>query len=125
MLQDNPMYAYLPAADVARARKFYEGQLGFTGGTEIAGGVSYTFGKDTGCFLYPTPNAGTSKASQAFWAVDDIEAEVADLKARGVQFEHYDMPGAQGGSDIVTAGGARAAWFKDSEGNILALIQSL
>lgn len=125
MLQDNPMYPYLPATDFARARRFYEGKLGFTPGDEIAGGVYYTFGNDTACFLYPTPNAGTSKASQAFWQVADIEAEVADLKARGVQFEHYDMPDLQVDGDIATGGGARAAWFKDSEGNILALIQGL
>ena len=125
MLQKHPMYAYLPASDMARARKFYEGKLGFTPGEEVAGGVAYTFGKGTACFLYPTPNAGTSKASQAFWDVEDIEREVAELKDRGVQFEHYDMPGAQVDGDIVTAGGARAAWFKDSEGNILAVIQGL
>lgn len=125
MLQKHPMYAYLPATDVARARRFYEGKLGFTHGEEVAGGVAYTFGKGTACFLYPTPNAGTSKASQAFWDVEDIEREVAELKDRGVQFEHYDMPGAHVDGDIVTAGGARAAWFKDSEGNILAVIQGL
>lgn len=123
MLQKNPMYAYLPAADVARARKFYEGKLGFTPGPEQAGGVTYQFGNGTACFLYPTPNAGASKASQAFWQVEDIEREVAELKARGVEFEHYDMPDAQVDGEIVTAGGARAAWFKDSEGNILAVIQ--
>lgn len=125
MLQDHPIYAYLPASDLARARKFYEGMLGFKPDKEIAGGVSYTFGAGTAAFLYSTPNAGTSKASQAFWGVDDIERSVADLKKSGVRFEHYDMPGAQPDSDIVTAGGAKAAWFKDSEGNILALIQTL
>jgi predicted enzyme related to lactoylglutathione lyase len=125
MLQDHPMYSYLPATDVDRARKFYEGKVGFTNGEDFAGGVNYRFGKDTACFLYPTPNAGTSKASQAFWQVDDVEREVADLKSRGVQFEHYDLPGAQDDSDIVTAGGVKAAWFKDSEGNILALIQGM
>jgi predicted enzyme related to lactoylglutathione lyase len=123
MLQDHPMYAYLPASDVGRARAFYETRLGFSPGQEEAGGVNYVFGNGTGCFLYPTPNAGTSRASQAFWQVQDIEREVADLKARGVVFEHYDMPGANANGDIVSAGGARAAWFKDSEGNILALIQ--
>ena len=125
MLQQHPMYAYLPATDVARAREFYEGKLGFTAGEEVSGGVAYKFGNGTACFLYPTPNAGTSKASQAFWDVDDIEREVADLKARGVRFERYDIPDARVDGDIVTAGGAKAAWFKDSEGNILALIQSL
>ena len=76
-------------------------------------------------FLYPTPNAGTSKASQAFWQVADVEAEVADLKARGVTFEEYDMPGMPMMNSIVTAGGAKTAWFKDTEGNILAVSQRI
>jgi predicted enzyme related to lactoylglutathione lyase len=124
MLQNSPMYAYLPAKDVSRARKFYEGKLGFKARQEVAGGVAYEFGKGTGCFLYPTPNAGTSMASQAFWQVDDIEREVTELKARGVKFEEYDMPGMKGRNSIYAGGGARAAWFKDSEGNILAVVQS-
>src|SRR3989440_10714759 len=125
MLQKYPLYAYLPAQDVSRARRFYEQTLGFTPKEEVGGGVSYSFANGTGAFLYPTPNAGTSKASQAFWQVDDIEREVAELKSRGVKFEHYDMPGATKDSDIVTAGGAKAAWFKDPEGNILAIIQNV
>ena len=84
MLQNAPMYSYIPAKDVARARKFYEEKLGIKPKQETAGGVVYEFGNGTACFLYPTPNAGTSQASQAFWQVDDIEREVADLKARGV-----------------------------------------
>ncbi len=124
MLQDAPMYSYMPAKDVARARKFYEEKLGFTPKLETAGGVVYEFGKGTACFLYPTPNAGTSQASQAFWQVEDIEREVVQLKARGVTFEKYDMP-EMDANGISTAGGAKAAWFKDSEGNIMALIQNL
>jgi predicted enzyme related to lactoylglutathione lyase len=124
MLQKSPLYAYLPAKDVGRARKFYEDKLGFKAKRETAGGVVYEFGKDTACFLYPTPNAGTSKASQAFWQVDDIEREVNELKKRGVKFEEYDMPGMKTSNSIYTGGGAKAAWFKDSEGNILAVIQN-
>jgi len=124
MLQDAPLYAYLPAKDLARARRFYEEKLGFRPRQEIAGGVVYAFGKGTAAFLYPTPNAGTSKASQAFWEVDDVEREVAALKARGVVFEDYDMPGEKSPSGVITAGGAKAAWFKDSEANILAIIES-
>lgn len=124
MLQRSAMYAYIPAKDMARARQFYEGKLGFVPKEQTAGGVVYEFGKGTACFLYPTPNAGTSKASQAFWDVNDIEAEVAELKARGVTLEKYDLPGADE-NGIVTAGGARAAWFRDSEGNIMAVIQNL
>src|SRR5437867_42665 len=63
MLQRFPLYAYIPAKDVARARQFYEGKLGLRPKQEQAGGVIYEFGDGTACFLYPTPNAGTSQAS--------------------------------------------------------------
>src|SRR4029453_19596557 len=125
MIQKSPLYAYIPAKDVARARKFYENTLGLKPKEEYAGGVIYEFDRGTACFLYPTPNAGTSRASQAFWQVDDVEREVAELKARGVVFENYDMPGEKSPSGVVTAGGAKAAWFKDSEGNIMAIIQNV
>jgi predicted enzyme related to lactoylglutathione lyase len=119
------MYSYIPAKDMARARAFYEQQLGFKPAGETAGGVIYAFAGGTRCFLYPTPNAGTSKASQAFWEVADVEKEVAELKRRGVTFEEYDMPGMKTVNGIATAGGAKAAWFKDSEGNVMAVIQNV
>jgi predicted enzyme related to lactoylglutathione lyase len=119
------MYAYIPAKDMARARRFYEEKLGWRPKQEISGGVAYEFAGGTACFLYPTPNAGTSKASQAFWSVDDVEREVAELRKRGVTFEDYDMPGEKSPSGVITAGGAKAAWFKDSEGNIMAVIQNV
>jgi predicted enzyme related to lactoylglutathione lyase len=123
MLQNSPMYAYLPAKDVTRARSFYEQKIGLAPKEENAGGVVYEFADHTGAFLYPTPNAGTSKASQAFWMVQDIEREVAELKARGVKFEEYDLPGMTFRDGIASGDGGKAAWFKDTEGNILALIQ--
>jgi predicted enzyme related to lactoylglutathione lyase len=123
MLQNSPLYAYIPAQDVARARRFYEEKIGLKPTREIAGGVVYEFAKGTACFLYQTPNAGTSRASQAFWQVEDIERVVAELKKRGVKFEDYDMPNMKKSNSIFAGGGAKAAWFKDSEGNILALIQ--
>ena len=127
MLQNYPMYAYLPAKDVARARKFYETKVGLKPGEEIEGGVAYPFGDHTAAFLYDAgESAGTSKASQAFWKVKDLEREVAELRSRGVQFETYE-PEEIGGmtmkDGIASAGDMKAAWFKDSEGNILALIQ--
>src|SRR6478752_6452000 len=125
MLQDSPMYSYIPARDLARARKFYEEKVGLKAKEEMNGGVVYAFGQGTAAFLYPTPNAGTSKASQAFWSVADVDREIEALKARGVVFEDYDMPGEKSASGAITAGGAKAAWFKDSEGNIMALIQDL
>jgi len=125
MLQLHPIYVYFPARDMARARQFYESKLGLVPQQETNGGVVYAFGGGTAAFLYPTPNAGTSKASQAFWAVSDVDAEMAELKRRGVVFEDFDMPGERSPGGAVIAGGAKAAWFRDSEGNILALIQSL
>ncbi|MCM5682200.1 VOC family protein [Schlegelella sp. S2-27] len=125
MLQSYPMYAYIPARDLARARQFYEQRIGLVPKQEINGGVAYEFAGGTACFLYPTPNAGTSQASQAFWSVDDVDALIERLKARGVTFEDYDMPGERSPAGAVIAGGAKAAWFKDSEGNIMALVQSL
>jgi predicted enzyme related to lactoylglutathione lyase len=124
MLKSAPIRAYIPASNVSRARKFYEQTVGLVPKLEYAGGVIYECG-GTEVFLYPTRNAGTSKASQAFWQVNDVEAEVADLKARGVAFEEYDMPGVTMKNSIATAGGAKTAWFKDTEGNILAVSQRL
>jgi predicted enzyme related to lactoylglutathione lyase len=125
MLKNAPIVPYLPAADIARARKFYEEKVGLVAREEVAGGVIYECGNGSWVFLYPSGGAGTSKASQAFWQVDDVEAEVADLRSRGVVFEEYDLPGVKTVNGIATGGGARAAWFKDSEGNILAVVQSM
>ena len=122
MLKDAPIRAYLPVTDLSRARKFYEGTLGLQAKEAYAGGVIYECGGSQ-VFMYPTSNAGTSRASQAFWSVDDVEAEVAELKARGVTFEEYDVPGVKMKNSIATGGGAKTAWFKDTEGNILAVSQ--
>jgi predicted enzyme related to lactoylglutathione lyase len=123
MLQHFPIVPYIPVSDVVRARKFYEGTLGFTPKEEYAGGVIYECGDGSSVFMYPSKGAGTNKASTAFWAVNDVAAEVAELKAKGVVFEEYDMPGLKTVNSIATGGGAKTAWFKDSEGNILAVSQ--
>jgi len=125
MLTNSPIVPYIPVADMARARKFYEGKLGLKPREEYAGGVIYECGNGSWVFMYPSAGAGTSKASTAFWAVDDVAAEVADLKAKGVVFEEYNMPGIKTVNSIATGGGARTAWFKDSEGNILAVSQRM
>lgn len=124
MLHEARMYSYIPALDLARARRFYEDKLGLKPTRVLAGGVRYACADGTAFFLYPTPNAGTSLASQAFWEVADIVQEMAALKARGVVFEQYDMAG-KGDGEIYDTGEVRAAWFKDSEGNILVLVQTL
>jgi predicted enzyme related to lactoylglutathione lyase len=123
MLKNHPIVPYIPAADVARARRFYEQMVGLSPREEVAGGVVYECGGGSWIFLYPSGGAGTSQASQAFWQVEDLEAEVADLRKRGVVFEEYDLPGLKTVNGIATGGGTKAAWFKDTEGNIMALIQ--
>ena len=125
MLKDSPVVPYIPAKDVTRARKFYEEKVGLVPRNEIAGGVVYECGGGSWVFLYPTAGGGTSQASQAFWQVANIEAEVAELKARGVVFEDYNLPGLKTVNNIATGGGSKAAWFKDSEGNILAIVQTI
>src|SRR6266566_2122344 len=123
MLKNAQIIPYIPVANVARARKFYEEKVGLKPKQEYAGGVIYECGNGSWAFMYPSPGAGTSTASTAFWAVDDVAAEVAELKARGVVFEEYNMPGIKMENSIATAGGAKTAWFKDTEGNILAVSQ--
>ena len=125
MLKHARIVPYIPVTNVARARKFYEEKLGLKPKEEYAGGVIYECGDGSWVFMYPSAGAGTSKASTAFWAVDDVAAEVRELKARGVVFEEYDMPGMKTVNSIATAGGAKTAWFKDTEGNILAVSERM
>lgn len=125
MLKNAPVVPYLPASDIPRARKFYEQKVGLVAREEVAGGVVYECAGGSWIFLYQSQGAGTSKASQAFWQVKDIDAEVGELKARGVVFEDYDQPEIKTVNGIADFGTTKAAWFKDSEGNILALIQTV
>lgn len=125
MLKNARIVPYIPVADVRRARKFYEDKVGLKPKEEYAGGVIYECGDGSYVFMYPSPRAGMSRASTAFWQVDDVGAEVAELKARGVVFEEYDMPGIKMENSVASRGGAKTAWFKDSEGNILAVSQRI
>jgi len=125
MLKNARIVPYIPVANVARARKFYEEKIGLVAKEEYAGGVVYECGDGSWVFMYPSAGAGTSRASTAFWAVNDVVAEVAALRKKGVVFEEYDMPGLKTVNGIATGGGAKTAWFKDSEGNILAITERL
>lgn len=125
MLKDAPIVPYIPATDISRARRFYEEKVGLVPREEAAGGVVYECGGGSWVFLYQSAGAGTSKASQAFWQVEDLRAEVAELKRRGVVFEEYDAPGIRTVDGIADFGGSLGAWFKDADGNIMALIQTV
>jgi catechol 2,3-dioxygenase-like lactoylglutathione lyase family enzyme len=120
MLNDSKVTANIPAADLERARSFYADKLGLTPVSENPGGLIYSTG-GTYFFLYPTEYAGQSGHTVAQFHVKDVAAEVGELQSRGVTFEHYDLPGTTWDGDIASMGGVQAAWFKDSEDNVLCL----
>ena len=123
MLSDSMCFAAIPAADLERARRWYGDKLGLEpqGGDE--GGLRYETGKGTGFLLYPSSFAGTNQATAMGWSVADFDGEIAELRRRGITFEDYDMPGLKTEDGVATLpdGSGRSAWFKDSEGNILAV----
>jgi catechol 2,3-dioxygenase-like lactoylglutathione lyase family enzyme len=111
----------LPVGDLEAAKKFYEGTLGLEKVEEMADAVAvYRSGRGTLC-VYRSEFAGTNQGTAALWEVKDVEGTVRELKARGVSFEHYDLPGLTVQGDVHTAGDFRVAWFKDPAGNILSV----
>jgi catechol 2,3-dioxygenase-like lactoylglutathione lyase family enzyme len=123
-ITDAPVHASLAAIDLARARQWYADKLGWEPSREMPGLLVYNeVGSDF--TLFETPNAGTAKNTVMNWNVPDVSAEVARLRAKGVEFEDYDF-GEYKTTDGVMAdpGGGKGAWFKDSEGNIIGLTSS-
>jgi catechol 2,3-dioxygenase-like lactoylglutathione lyase family enzyme len=108
--------------DLDRARTFYEDTLGLDEVDDFGEGFVLKSG-DSKLNVYRSQFAGTNKATALTFDVDDIDSEVRDLKARGVTFEHYDLPGLKQEGDIHVGEGMKTAWFKDPDGNILSLIE--
>jgi catechol 2,3-dioxygenase-like lactoylglutathione lyase family enzyme len=125
MLADARTNATLPAADLDRARRFYEGVLGLVPALVTPGGVFYATGEGTQIFVFPSSGAASGSHTQVGFRVPDIEAEVADLKRRGVTFEAYDFPGFDKATSIASFPANRSAWFRDTEGNLLGVVQML
>ena len=124
MLGDLPVAASIPSADQGRAKKFYQDVLGLKLEHEDEGGALFECGQGTRLFVYPTKGAGESWHTLAAFNTSDIDAEVKDLESRGVKFEEYDLPGIKTVNGIATdPSGNKAAWFKDSEGNTLGVVQ--
>jgi catechol 2,3-dioxygenase-like lactoylglutathione lyase family enzyme len=122
MLADKDAIATLGVKDITTAKKFYEGKLGFKlSGDMGTGTASYRTGNST-IFVYESQYAGTNEATAVTFNVgDEIESIVQTLKKAGVSFEHYDMPDTRREGDLHIAGATKIAWFKDPDGNILAL----
>src|SRR5215208_23436 len=132
MLKDGRIATRLPAQDLERARAFYSEKLGLQPAEEREGGLRY--GAAAGEFaLFESAGSSSGDHTQMGWEVDDIEATVSELRSRGVVFEEYDLPGLEtvdGIADIEgnypsKGTGERAAWFRDSEGNMLAIGQAV
>jgi catechol 2,3-dioxygenase-like lactoylglutathione lyase family enzyme len=123
LLADADAVANLAVKDLAEARKFYEGLLGFTQVAEEGGElIVYKSGK-TVFNVYRSDFAGTNQATAMTWAVGDRVGEIAEaLAAKGISFEHYDMPGMRREGDVHIAGDMKVAWFKDPDGNILNIV---
>lgn len=121
MLGDKDAAANLAVKDIDTARKFYEGTLGLTKvGSQGAELIVFKSGKST-INVYESQYAGTNQATAVTWVVGDVESVVRALKAKGVTFEHYDMPGMTREGDVHVSGAMKVAWFKDPDGNILNL----
>jgi catechol 2,3-dioxygenase-like lactoylglutathione lyase family enzyme len=123
MLNSGTITANIPAGDLTRARDFYAGKLGLTPSFEVDD-VFLLYKTDGGSTfsVYQTEYAGQAGHTIAQWHVEDVPAEVRELKAKGVTFERYDLPDVQWEDDVASmAGMGKAAWFKDSEGNILCV----
>ena len=122
MLNNSAITANIPASDLGRAKAFYADKLGLEPTQESPGGVVYKTAGGTTFFLYETDYAGQAGHTIAQFHVGDVAEEVEQLRGRGVAFEHYDLPGTSWEGDIASMEGmGKAAWFTDSEGNILCI----
>lgn len=122
---DFAVYPALPAADLERAKKWYRDKLGVAPAEEVPEGLIYRTG-GARWDLYPSEFAGTNQGTAATIIVDDVDAVVDDLAGRGIAFEQYDYPELKtNAKGVATFATSKMAWFKDSEGNILAVEQRL
>ncbi|CAJ96245.1 VOC domain-containing protein [Cupriavidus necator] len=133
MLQNSDVAARIPAQDLARARSFYSSKLGLEPVEERPGGLRYKCGNSY-FVLFESAGSASGNHTQMAWEVDDIQATVSELRQLGVVFEEYDLPGlktingiaeVQGNYPSKGGLGEKGAWFRDSEGNLLAIGQPI
>jgi predicted enzyme related to lactoylglutathione lyase len=122
MLKIRRVGTAIPAQDVKRARQFYEQKLGLKPSQEAPdGGAMYVVG-ETGFFVFPSTGKASGNHTQMAIDVDDVEEAARELKSRGVKLEEYDTPGFKTHDGLIDMpDGSKGAWFKDTEGNLIAL----
>ena len=124
MFSKQEAVATIAVKDTKTAKKFYEDILGLEPEKADQEGVLTYKSGDSRLFVYESQFAGTNKATSATWTSSgkDFDGTVESLKKKGVQFEHYDFPHMTRKGDVHVSGDMKAAWFKDPDGNILALV---
>jgi catechol 2,3-dioxygenase-like lactoylglutathione lyase family enzyme len=117
------LHPVLPAADIQRARAFYHETLGLEPDEVHPGSLMYRPTQGSTFEIYETDDAGTIGMSQMGWLTDDLDSEMSRLRARGVVFEKLEVPGEDTAEGVAHMPDARAAWFRDTEGNLLCITQ--
>lgn len=120
MIGEGTVFATIAVRDLEAGKNFYSGMLGLETANEIPGGVTYQSGSGK-LFVYQSEFAGTNRATAATWEVDDVEGAVAELKEKGMAFEHYDTGSGEWQGDVLVMDDMRVAWFKDPDGNVLCI----
>ena len=121
MLNTTDAFATVAVKSLSSAAGFYETKLGLKKIDEVPNQVLVYQSGNSKMIVYQSQFAGTNKATAVTWVVDDVDGEARDLKSKGVTFEHYDFPNVKLEGDVHVMGGRRSAWFKDPDGNILAI----
>lgn len=125
MLTRAPVMTMLPVKDLERARDFYVNKLGLEAEGLAADGKFVLRGSGTKFGLIPKPEGTKAQHTAVGFEVDDVAAEIKELEGRGVAFHDYDFPGFKTVDHMIVVGTDKAAWFSDTEGNILCIHQDM
>lgn len=125
MFADRRATAMIPAIDLPRAILWYEDMLGLNPVSSDQYGALYVLGDGMEVFLYRSEFAGTAQHTLLSFKCDDVTADMAALRGKGVTFEDYDLPGLKTIDGLADFGPVKNAWAKDSEGNILGFVQGM
>jgi catechol 2,3-dioxygenase-like lactoylglutathione lyase family enzyme len=126
MFADRKATVMIPVTDLERAKRWYEEKLGLKPAEDMGEmGAAYKLGGGTLAFMYPTQYAGTAQNTMLGFDSPDLVADIKALRAKGVVFLDYDLPGLKTENGIVDYDGMKNAWANDSEGNILAFVEGM
>jgi catechol-2,3-dioxygenase len=123
MLGDHPIDVVLLATDLESSKQFYAGKLGLEILSESEEEITYKCGGDSRLSVTRSTTGTADEQTQAGWRVDDLAAELAELRSRGVEIQEYDMPGLKTVDGVADVGFAMIAWIVDPHGNALAILQ--